>query len=177
MAKQAMKREIDGKAAKVAVPAAAPARPATAKRTHRIAVLAGDGIGEEVIREGLKVLDAVAAKEGFALERKVYPYGADHYLATKEAMPATAPIDPIGLATPLPAYFGADPWTGSNIETWPGWMFPEAAMPRPPQIAAPRSVRMSPNRFVVTIVSNCSGFRTSHMQAASTYIASRVTSR
>ncbi len=57
---------------------------------HRIAVLAGDGIGEEVVREGLKVLDAVAGIEGFLLERKVYPYGADHYLATKEAMPASA---------------------------------------------------------------------------------------
>ena len=76
--------------ARGATAGAAPAEKATAKRVHRIAVLAGDGIGEEVIREGLKVLDAVAAKEGFALERKVYPYGADHYLATKEAMPAAA---------------------------------------------------------------------------------------
>ncbi|MFO0932443.1 MAG: 3-isopropylmalate dehydrogenase [Planctomycetota bacterium] len=84
-----------------AAPKAAPA-PAAAKaprpagkggkapRMHRVAVLAGDGIGEEVVREGLKVLDAVAAIEGFNVERKVYPYGADHYLATKEAMPASA---------------------------------------------------------------------------------------
>ena len=78
---------------KPTVPAKAPgkaASSATAKRTHRIAVLAGDGIGEEVIREGLKVLDAVAEQEGFVLQRKVYPYGADHYLATKETMPAAA---------------------------------------------------------------------------------------
>ena len=61
-----------------------------APRTHRIAVLPGDGIGEEVVREGLKVLDAVAEIDGFLVERKVYPYGADHYLATKEAMPAAA---------------------------------------------------------------------------------------
>ena len=53
MAKPATKRETVGKATRIVVPAAAPARPATAKRTHRIAVLAGDGIGEEVIREGL----------------------------------------------------------------------------------------------------------------------------
>jgi 3-isopropylmalate dehydrogenase len=77
------------RAAPAATPRAeAPSRKAT--RRHRIAVLPGDGIGEEVIREGLKVLDAVAEREGFALERKVYPYGADHYLATKEAMPQAA---------------------------------------------------------------------------------------
>ena len=30
-------------------------------KTHRIAVIAGDGIGPEVIDEGVKVLDAAAA--------------------------------------------------------------------------------------------------------------------
>ncbi len=58
-----------------------------AGRKHMIAVLPGDGIGEEVVREGLKVMDAAASLEGFTVERKVYPHGADHYLATKEAMP------------------------------------------------------------------------------------------
>lgn len=86
-------------AAKAVTPKAAPAvakapkaasKGGKAPRTHHVAVLAGDGIGEEVVREGLKVLDAVAAIEGFSVERKVYPYGADHYLATKEAMPASA---------------------------------------------------------------------------------------
>src|SRR5439155_305236 len=51
-------------------------------------------------------------------------------------MRATAPIAPTGLATPFPAYFGAEPWIGSNIDTFPGWMFPEAAAPRPPLRAA-----------------------------------------
>ena len=48
-------------------PATAKARSSSkaAGRRHSIAVLAGDGIGEEVIREGLKVLDAVAEIEGF----------------------------------------------------------------------------------------------------------------
>src|SRR6185436_14021354 len=81
------------KRASAAKPAATPkSAPSAGKATrrHRIAVLAGDGIGEEVVREGLKVLDAVAELEGFTLERKVYPYGADHYLATKEAMPQEA---------------------------------------------------------------------------------------
>jgi 3-isopropylmalate dehydrogenase len=64
-------------------------------RRHEIAVLAGDGIGEEVVREGLRVLDAVAEMEGFEVDRKTYPYGADHYLKTGETMPAEA-FDEIG---------------------------------------------------------------------------------
>lgn len=59
-------------------------------RTHKIAVLPGDGIGEEVVAEGLRVLDAVADLEGFSVEKVHYPFGADHYLETGEAMPASA---------------------------------------------------------------------------------------
>ena len=59
-------------------------------RNHQIAVLPGDGIGEEVVREGLRILDAVAEMEGFTVTKQHYPYGADHYLATGEAMPASA---------------------------------------------------------------------------------------
>ncbi|MDA1194801.1 MAG: 3-isopropylmalate dehydrogenase [Planctomycetota bacterium] len=59
-------------------------------RRHEIAVLPGDGIGEEVVREGLRVLDAVEALEGFKVGRTVYPYGADHFLATGEDMPPKA---------------------------------------------------------------------------------------
>ncbi len=54
---------------------------------YRIAVVPGDGIGEEVVREGLKVLQAAAEIRGFAYETHRYPFGADHYLKTGEAMP------------------------------------------------------------------------------------------
>ena len=59
-------------------------------RRHEIAVLPGDGIGEEVVAEGLKILDAVAAMEGFEVDKTTYPYGADHYLETGVDMPAEA---------------------------------------------------------------------------------------
>lgn len=39
-------------------------------RTHRIAVLAGDGIGPEVMTESLRVLDAAEARFGFKTERE-----------------------------------------------------------------------------------------------------------
>lgn len=54
---------------------------------YRFAVIPGDGIGEEVVREGLKVLAAAAEEHGFAYETHTYPFGADHYLATGETMP------------------------------------------------------------------------------------------
>ena len=66
----------------------------------------------------------------------------------------------MGLATFLPANFGAEPCTGSNRLTRPGWMLPEAAIPSPPCSAAPMSVTMSPNMFEVTITSNWDGFFT-----------------
>lgn len=57
---------------------------------YTIPVIAGDGIGPEVIAEGKKVLDAASEKHGFELEWIDYPYGADHYLATGELMPEDA---------------------------------------------------------------------------------------
>ncbi len=59
-------------------------------RTHKISVLPGDGIGEEVVAQALRVMNAAAEREGFSLECETYPYGADHYLATGEAMPESA---------------------------------------------------------------------------------------
>ncbi len=53
---------------------------------HRIAVIAGDGIGPEVVAEGLKVLDAVAAREGFRTEREELDLGGRRYLATGEVL-------------------------------------------------------------------------------------------
>lgn len=56
-------------------------------KRHNIAVLAGDGIGPEIMVEANKVLDAVAQKCGFALNRSEYPvggYAIDHH---GEALP------------------------------------------------------------------------------------------
>ncbi len=52
---------------------------------YKIAVIPGDGIGPEVIREGVKVLSAAAeAKSDLTLEFVEFPYGAEHYLKTGE---------------------------------------------------------------------------------------------
>jgi len=59
-----------------------------AAKTYRIAVIPGDGTGPEVIREGRKVLEAVAAQARFRLEWRDYDLGGARYLKTKEALPA-----------------------------------------------------------------------------------------
>ncbi len=52
---------------------------------YKIAVIPGDGIGPEVIREGIKVLHRVVeVVQGLDLDFVEFPYGAEHYLKTKE---------------------------------------------------------------------------------------------
>ena len=59
--------------------------------THKIAVIAGDGIGPEVIAEGVKALEAAAKRDGtFAFEFTYFPWGCEHYAKTGEMMPADA---------------------------------------------------------------------------------------
>ncbi|HZX45583.1 MAG TPA: isocitrate/isopropylmalate dehydrogenase family protein [Candidatus Nanoarchaeia archaeon] len=53
-------------------------------KTYKIAKLPGDGIGPEIISEGVKVLDAVADKNNFKIDWEYYDNGADKYLATGE---------------------------------------------------------------------------------------------
>ncbi len=48
----------------------------------KIAVIPGDGTGPEVVREGLKVLAAVAAQEDFPYETTEFDYGGERYLQT-----------------------------------------------------------------------------------------------
>ena len=59
-------------------------------RTHRIAVLGGDGIGPEVTREAVATLRLAAEIEGFSLDLRDYPFGAEHYLKTGETLPPSA---------------------------------------------------------------------------------------
>ena len=55
---------------------------------YKIAVIAGDGIGPEVIAEGIKVLKKVAQLDGgFEFEFTQFPWGCDHYLKNGEMMP------------------------------------------------------------------------------------------
>ncbi|MFH0839979.1 MAG: 3-isopropylmalate dehydrogenase [Candidatus Omnitrophota bacterium] len=57
---------------------------------YKIAVIPGDGTGPEVIREGLKVLEAVSKKSGFKYESVMYDFGGERYKKTGEVLPDSA---------------------------------------------------------------------------------------
>jgi len=57
---------------------------------YKIAVLPGDGTGPEVVREGLKVLDAASKKFDFKYETATFDFGGDRYLKTGETLPDNA---------------------------------------------------------------------------------------
>jgi 3-isopropylmalate dehydrogenase len=59
----------------------------SAATTRRIAVIAGDGIGPEVVEAAIPLIDRAAGSAGLKLSWERLPYGADHYLATGETLP------------------------------------------------------------------------------------------
>ena len=59
-------------------------------RTHTISVLAGDGIGLEVMPVAMRVLDAAAEPHGVAFEWREQPWGSEYYLAHGRMMPDDA---------------------------------------------------------------------------------------
>jgi len=57
-------------------------------RLHRIAVIAGDGIGKEVILEGVKCLNILSEiLADIRFEFEYLPWGSDHYLQNGRMMP------------------------------------------------------------------------------------------
>ncbi|MER3500043.1 MAG: hypothetical protein IMHGJWDQ_001615 [Candidatus Fervidibacter sp.] len=54
---------------------------------YRIAVVPGDGIGPEVVREGLKVLEAACRLEGVKCDTVFFDLGGERYLRTGETLP------------------------------------------------------------------------------------------
>lgn len=54
---------------------------------YKLAVIAGDGIGPEVVAEGLKVLDAVSSKFGLKFEKQEFDLGAKFWHRTGETLP------------------------------------------------------------------------------------------
>jgi 3-isopropylmalate dehydrogenase len=56
-------------------------------KNYNIAVIPGDGTGPEVVREGIKVLNAVSQKNGFTFKTDFFDFGGDRYLKTGEILP------------------------------------------------------------------------------------------
>jgi tartrate dehydrogenase/decarboxylase/D-malate dehydrogenase len=86
-------------------------------RAYRIAVIAGDGIGPEVIGAGRRVLEQAAARLGFRLDFVDLPWGCDYYLANHRMMPA----DGLDTLRPFDAiYLGAigAPAVPDHVSVW-----------------------------------------------------------
>ena len=56
-------------------------------KNFNLAVIAGDGIGPEVVAEGLKVLDVVSANYGVEFKKTNYELGASYWHKTAEVLP------------------------------------------------------------------------------------------
>ena len=87
------------------------------EKRHRVAVIPGDGIGQEVIPAALSVLEVAASHGGFALDLTQFPYSCAHYTRTGHMM------DPDGfekLAQFDAIFFGAigDPSVPDHVPVW-----------------------------------------------------------
>lgn len=92
---------------------------AVATRTINLAVIPGDGIGQEVVPVGLAILDRLAERSGgeFAFVYEFFPWGCQYYLSTGRMM------DPDGLERLRgkdAIYFGAVGWPGvpDHVSLW-----------------------------------------------------------
>jgi tartrate dehydrogenase/decarboxylase/D-malate dehydrogenase len=74
---------------------------------YRIAVIPGDGIGQEVIPEGLKVLEAVQERFGLRFVFEHFPWGSDYYRQHGLMMPADG-LEQLRSFDAI--YFGAVGW-------------------------------------------------------------------
>src|SRR2546421_12348907 len=86
-------------------------------KTFRVAVIAGDGIGKEVVAEGIRVLEAAGQRFGFAWEWREFDWSCEAYVKTGMMMPA----DGLAQLRPFDAIFlGAvgHPSVPDHISLW-----------------------------------------------------------
>ena len=86
-------------------------------RTHRIAVIPGDGIGKETTPEGLLVMDAAARRFGFNLKLDHYDWSCETYTKTGAMMPADG-MDQLRESDSI--FLGAVGWPGvpDHVSLW-----------------------------------------------------------
>ena len=88
-------------------------------KTYRVAVIAGDGIGKEVMPEGLRALDAASKRFGFKLELTTIDWAScDYYAATGQMMPDDWKDQLQGMDA---IYFGAVGWSATvpdHVSLW-----------------------------------------------------------
>ncbi len=86
-------------------------------KSYKIAVIEGDGIGHEVVPEGVRVLEAAARRFGFSLSWQHFDWSCKTFLATGRMMPE----DGLEQLRPFDAVFlGAVGWPGvpDHVSLW-----------------------------------------------------------
>lgn len=86
-------------------------------RTYRLALIPGDGIGKEVLPEGMRVLDAAARRFGFTLRTDEYDWSCETYQKTGRMMPEDG-LDRLREADSV--FLGAVGWPGvpDHVSLW-----------------------------------------------------------
>ena len=101
------------------LPTSVSSQPSLAARPFRVAVIAGDGIGKEVMPEGLRVLRAAAERFGLAIETTEFPWAScDWFVEHGEMMPADWKAQLSGMDAIL---FGAVGWPATvpdHVSLW-----------------------------------------------------------
>lgn len=91
----------------------------TGKRRYTIAVLPGDGIGKEVMPEGIRVIEAAASRFGFEVEQQWHDFAScDYYAQHGQMMPDDWKAR---IGRPDAIFFGAVGWPATvpdHISLW-----------------------------------------------------------
>ena len=91
----------------------------TTNRIYRIAAIAGDGIGKEVLPEGLRALEAAASRFGFTIEQEWHDFASCDYYAKHGQMMPDDWRERIGDVDAI--FFGAVGWPDTvpdHISLW-----------------------------------------------------------
>jgi tartrate dehydrogenase/decarboxylase/D-malate dehydrogenase len=89
------------------------------ERSYSIAIIPGDGIGKEVVPEGIRVLEAAARRYGFNIEQTWHDFGSCDYYARHGRMMPEDWKERIG--RPAAIFFGAVGWPGTvpdHVSLW-----------------------------------------------------------
>ena len=84
---------------------------------YKIALIPGDGIGQEVVPEGVRTLEALAHKFGFDLSFKSFPYSCRYYLEHGAMMPPDA-LDEIKTFDTILLGAVGDPKVADHVSLW-----------------------------------------------------------
>lgn len=80
---------------------------------YKIAVIPGDGIGKEVVPEGILVLEVVGSRHDIEFDWSTFPWSCETYAATGRMMPE----DGIEQLREYDAIFLSAPWASPVYRT------------------------------------------------------------